>query len=446
MTPCVTVIGGGLAGCAAAFAARSLGVPVVLREMRPARPSPVHDGGALSYLVCSNSLGSNRPETAPGLLKAEMRALGVRSLEIAESVAVPAGQALAVDRDLFAERVEAALAADPGILIVRGEVRAWPHSESSDAADAGATVIATGPVTSPEFEAAIRARFDLDLYFFDAVAPIVSADSLDRTRIYEASRNDRGTPDYLNAPMNKEEYLAFHAALLAAEVVPVSEMDRLIFFESCLPVEELARRGVDTLCFGPMKPVGLRDPAHPEAKRAHAVVQLRRENAAGDCYNLVGFQTRLKFGEQKRVFSMIPGMENAEFLRYGVMHKNLYVYSPGVLDPDLSVRGEAGTFLAGQLIGIEGYTEAIATGHLAGLNAARRILGKPPLVLPRETVLGALVGYITDPATPKKSFQPMNVNFGLLPPPPRKKDKRAHREAYHVRSTELVRRTLLAPA
>ena len=402
----VTVIGAGLAGCEAAAKLSSLGFRVVLREMKPEKYSPAHKSENFAELVCSNSLKAMRLESAAGLLKEEMRRLGSLVMEAAEKTSVAAGGALAVDRDLFSEYITDKIRSDPNIEVVTGEVTELPES--------GAVIVATGPLTSDALAENLRERFGGTLSFYDAVAPIVTADSLDWDRVFLGARYDRGDADYVNCPMERDEYDAFYDALVSAERAPLHEFDNADpkVYEGCMPVEIMASRGRDTLRFGPLRPVGLSDPK--TGRRPWANVQLRRENAAGTLYNLVGFQTNLKFGEQKRVFSMIPGLENAEFVRYGVMHRDTFMDSPRLLDRNLSLKSEPRLFFAGQFTGVEGYTESAATGILAGINAARYLSGEAPLILPETTMLGALVGYITDESV--SNFQPMGANMGILPP------------------------------
>ena len=402
----VTVIGAGLAGCEAAAKLSSLGFRVVLREMKPEKYSPAHKSENFAELVCSNSLKAMRLESAAGLLKEEMRRLGSLVMEAAEKTSVAAGGALAVDRDLFSEYITDKIRSAPNIEVVTGEVTELPES--------GAVIVATGPLTSDALAENLRERFGGTLSFYDAVAPIVTADSLDWDRVFLGARYDRGDADYVNCPMERDEYDAFYDALVSAERAPLHEFDSADpkVYEGCMPVEIMASRGRDTLRFGPLRPVGLSDPK--TGRRPWANVQLRLENAAGTLYNLVGFQTNLKFGEQKRVFSMIPGLENAEFVRYGVMHRDTFMDSPRLLDRNLSLKSEPRLFFAGQFTGVEGYTESAATGILAGINAARYLCGEAPLILPETTMLGALVGYITDESV--SNFQPMGANMGILPP------------------------------
>ncbi len=400
------MVGGGLAGSEAAWALAERGVAVTLDEMRPVRMTAAHRTDRFAELVCSNSFKSLELTNAHGLLKAEMRRLGSIVLEAAESARVPGGAALAVDRAAFAAAVHARVTVHPNITVVRGEVTELPASPA---------VIATGPLTSDALAAAIARRLDAaSLAFFDAIAPIVAADSLDHGRLFRASRYGKGGgDDYLNAPLPEPEYEAFVAALRSGEQhQPHHEFDRTPYFEGCLPVEEMAARGRDVLRFGPMKPVGLRDPR--TGREPFAVVQLRQEDRAGQMWNLVGFQTRLKIPEQQRVFRMIPGLGAAEFLRYGSIHRNAYINSPRALTAHLSARDDARLLFAGQLTGVEGYTESAATGILAGINLARMLAGEEPVVPPPTTMLGALYRYVhtADP----DHFQPMNANFGLLEP------------------------------
>jgi methylenetetrahydrofolate--tRNA-(uracil-5-)-methyltransferase len=416
----VTVVGGGLAGSEAAWQIARRGVAVRLYEMRPARQTAAHRTGHLAELVCSNSLKSLALSSAHGLLKEEMRRLGSVILDCALEHRVPAGQALAVDRDAFAEAVTRTLEAEPGITLVREEVPEIPPE--------GIVILAVGPLVSERLARSIAELTGKDyLYFFDAIAPVVLADSVDRSVVFAASRYGKGEgDDYLNCPMGREEYDRFLEAVLTAELAPVHAVDETPFFEGCLPIEEMARRGRDTLRFGPMKPVGLTDPR--TGRRAHAVVQLRQDNLAAEHYSMVGFQTRLRWPDQKRVFRLIPGMERAEFVRLGQVHRNCYINAPTVLGPDLQARGRPGLFFAGQISGVEGYTESAATGLLAGINAARLARGESTCTLPAETMLGALCRYIS--LAESVSYQPTNAAFGLLPEPPgvrRKKDRRLAR-------------------
>ena len=412
----VSVIGAGLAGCEAAFALAERGIRVRLFEMKPAKKSPAPKSDLFAELVCSNSLKAKREDSAAGLLKAEMRKLGSVCLTAADECAVAAGGALAVDRERFSSMITDRIRSHPNIEIISECVRTLPGE--------GICIVATGPLTDDTLAADIAARLGSRyLSFYDAAAPIVSGDSIDMESAFFASRYGKGEgDDYINCPLNKEEYERFWKELTAAERAPLKEFDQpLTVYEGCMPIEILAARGEDSIRFGPMKPVGLTDPH--TGHRPWAVVQLRRENAAGTMYNLVGFQTNLKFPEQKRVFSLIPALKNAEFLRYGVMHRNSFIDSPRLLNPDLSLRADRRLYFAGQLSGVEGYMESAASGILAGINAANALSGQSPLMLPDTTMLGALVGYITNPNTER--LQPMGANFGLLPPlDARIKDKR----------------------
>jgi methylenetetrahydrofolate--tRNA-(uracil-5-)-methyltransferase len=416
MTAPVTVVGGGLAGAEAAGQCARLGVPVELYEMRPAKMTPAHRTGALAELVCSNSFKSDEEGTAPALLKEEMRRLGSLTLEAAAAFRVPAGTALAVDRNRFAEAVSAALSENARVRITRAEVAAFPPPPG---------VVATGPLSSAAITRELAAAVGSDnLYFFDAISPIVAAESVDPEKSFVADRYGKGKGAYVNCPLVRDEYRAFVRELGAAETVPVRHFERNLFFEGCLPLEELARRGEDALRFGPMKPVGLVDPR--TGKRPYALAQLRPEDEGGAALGLVGFQTRLKQGEQRRVFRMIPALRAAEFFRYGAAHRNTYICSPLALEPTLEFKTRRGVFLAGQLTGVEGYMEAAATGIIAGMNAARLRLGLPPVYPPAETAIGALVRYVST-ASPS-AFAPMNVNFGLFPPLAAKKKAERHRE------------------
>jgi methylenetetrahydrofolate--tRNA-(uracil-5-)-methyltransferase len=400
------VIGGGLAGPEAALVAARMGVEVDLYEMRPVQSTPAHQTADFGELVCSNSLKSESENTAPWLLKQEMRRAGSPLLECADASAVPAGHALAVDRVEFSRLIGERIAAEPRIRVHRGEVtRLEPEG--------GITIVASGPLTSSGLsQEIVRLTGSDHLSFYDSISPIVDADSIDREKVYFAARYDKGSADYINCPMTQAEYEAFHAALMTAESVEAKEWEKLEYFEGCLPIEELARRGKDTLRFGPMKPVGLRDPR--TGKMPWAVVQLRCENLRADSYNLVGFQNHMKYGEQARIFRMIPGLENAKFLRYGQIHRNTYINAPRVLTETLQMRQFPGIFFAGQISGVEGYTESIATGMLAGIYGASVVLGHTPEPVPRGTALGSLVHYITQ-ADPKR-FQPANITFDLLEP------------------------------
>ena len=404
--PNVTVVGGGLAGSEAAWQAAERGLSVTIVEMRPQRMTPAHISDRLAELVCSNSLGSDLPDRAGGLLKAELRKLGSLVLACAEETRVPAGGALAVDREQFAALVTQRIESHPRIQLVRREQKSIPQVPA---------VIATGPLTSDALADALAGLTGQEhLYFYDAIAPIVELGSIDMTVAFRASRYGRGDADYINCPLDKEEYDRFVDALVSAERIPLRsfESEDSRFFEGCLPVEVLAARGHESLAFGPMRPVGLPDPR--TGQRPHAVVQLRQDNLAGTFYNMVGFQTNLRYGEQERVFRMIPGLEAASFVRCGQMHRNTFVNAPLVLEPTMELRTHPGLYMAGQIAGVEGYVGSIASGWLAGTNVARKILGEPPAVLPVTTMLGALCHYVSR-AEPDK-FQPMKANFGLLPP------------------------------
>jgi methylenetetrahydrofolate--tRNA-(uracil-5-)-methyltransferase len=423
MPESVTVVGGGLAGSEAAWQIAGRGVPVRLYEMRPASPTPVHKSGRLAELVCSNSLKSLELSTAHGLLKEEMTRLGSLIIECASANRVPAGAALAVDRDRFAQAVTDRVEAHPLITVVREEVVEIP--------DGGIAVLAVGPLVSEKLAASIAAFTGQDyLYFFDAIAPVVDADSIDRSIVFASSRYGKGGgEDYLNCPMERREYEGFVDELLAGEKAPVHDIDKTPFFEGCLPIEEMARRGRDTLAFGPMKPVGLTDPR--TGKRPHAVVQLRQDNLAAEHFSMVGFQTQLRWPEQKRVFRMIPGLADAKFVRLGQIHRNCYINAPTILDATLQTRERAELLFAGQISGVEGYTESAATGLLAGINAARLAVGRPALALPEATMLGGLCGYLSN--TLAEGYQPTNAAFGLLPDVKtrirRKRDRRLARSA-----------------
>ncbi|MGI6082766.1 MAG: FADH(2)-oxidizing methylenetetrahydrofolate--tRNA-(uracil(54)-C(5))-methyltransferase TrmFO [Limnochordia bacterium] len=422
----LTVIGGGLAGTEAAWQAANQGVDVVIYEMRPVESTPAHATAQLAELVCSNSLGGNFLTSASGLLKEEMRRLGSLLMTVADETAVPAGGALAVDRNAFSGLVSERIAAHPRITVVREPVNTIPE---------GLCIIATGPLTSSKLAEEIqRLTGAHDLYFYDAAAPIVTSESLDNDRGFWAGRYGKGGDDYFNCPMTKEEYLRFWEALVHAERHEGHIDEPLRFFEGCMPIEELASRGVDTLRFGPLRPVGLVDPATDW--RPYAVVQLRKENREGSLLNLVGFQTRLKWGEQRRVFRMIPALANAEFVRYGVMHRNTFLNAPRVLRPTYQWRQRDTLFFAGQITGVEGYVESAGSGLIAGRNAALLAKGKSPQTLPPETMLGALVEYITS-ADPRH-FQPMNANFGLLPPGITVKDRAQRKQLLAERALKAL--------
>ena len=411
MTAPITIVGAGLAGCEAAYQLARRGIAVTLFEMRPVRSTPAHQTANFAELVCSNSLKSASPNTAPWLLKEEMRRGGSLLLRVAEETAVPAGHALAVDRDIFSRRVTEAIEREPLVTIRREEVTAIDEKS-------GISIVATGPLTSDALGREIARLSGNDhLYFYDSISPIVEADSIDMDRVYLAARYDKGSADYINCPMSREEYDRFYDALIAAQSVEQHDWEipkdgKLNYFESCLPIEEIARRGRDTLRFGPMKPVGLIDPR--SGRQPWAVVQLRQENLRADSYNIVGFQNHLRYGEQARVLRLIPGLENARFLRYGQIHRNTYINAPVLLEPTLQMRAHPRVLFAGQICGVEGYVESMAMGQLAGMIAARMAREEefdPP---PRASAFGSLVHYITH-ASPK-NFQPANITFDLLPP------------------------------
>ena len=401
----VRIIGGGLAGAEAAWQLARRGVAVELYEMRPQRSTEAHAGNHLGELVCSNSLRSDLLSAPAGLLKAEMRRLDSVIVRCAEQHRVPAGSALAVDRDAFSAGLTEIVQGLPDVRIIREEVREIP--------DEGVVVVATGPLTSPALSRQLTAALGEEhLYFYDAISPIVTADSIDMELAFRAARYGKGGDDYLNLPLTREEYYRFVDALRAAERVPTHAFERFVAFAGCMPIEEMADRGKDTLSFGPMRAVGLIDPR--SRKRPHAVVQLRQENRARTLYNLVGFQTKMTYPEQRRVFALIPGLAKAEFVRLGSMHRNTFINAPLHLEPTLQWRRRSTLFFAGQMTGVEGYIESAATGMLAGINAARLLAGDDPVVPPITTALGSLLAYITD--SERKQFQPMNVNFGLIPP------------------------------
>jgi methylenetetrahydrofolate--tRNA-(uracil-5-)-methyltransferase len=403
--PRVTIIGGGLAGSEAAWQAAQRGVKVRLYEMRPSRPTPAHQTSNLAEIVCSNSLKTDEPGTAPFLLKEELRRGGSLLIEVAHENAVPAGSALAVDRERFAEAVTRRIASHPNIEIVREELQTIPPE--------GPVVIATGPLTSPALtEEVTRLTGAGQLYFYDAISPVVDAETINLDVAFRAARYGKGGDDYLNCPFDEEEYARFYDALLEAESVPLHEFEKTTYFEACLPIEELARRGRDTLRYGPMKPVGLRDPRTD--RQPFAVVQLRQENLMADSYNLVGFQNHLRFGEQKRVLRLIPGLEQAQVIRFGQIHRNTFICAPAVLKETLQMRAHPRVLFAGQISGVEGYIEAMATGFMAGVHAVELARGRAPQPPPRRTAMGSLTNYIANADT--KNFQPMNITFALLPP------------------------------
>ncbi len=400
----VQIVGGGLAGCEAAWQLARSGVEVDLYEMRPVRGTEAHHTDKLAELVCSNSFRNASLETAVGLLKEEMRRLDSLIMRVADGCQVPAGAALAVDRELFAEAVTREIERMPGVHLRREEVTEVPE---------GLCIIATGPLTSaPLGQSLQRVLGSRYLYFYDAIAPIVTSDSIDMDIAYKASRYGKGGEDYINCPLNREQYYGFVQAVQTAQKVATKDFERCIYFEGCMPIEEMARRGPDTLAFGPMRPVGLLDPR--TGRRPCAVVQLRQDDAEGRLFNMVGFQTKMKFPEQRRVFRMIPGLERAEFVRLGSLHRNTFINAPSLLMPTLQVLSRRRLFVAGQLVGVEGYVESAATGMLAGLNCGRLLAGETPMVPPRTTALGSLLGYVTQRG--KRDFQPMNANYGLFPP------------------------------
>jgi len=429
----LVIIGGGLAGTEAAWQAAKAGLKVQLFEMRPNRQTPAHTTDRLAELVCSNSLGSFLVNKAPGLLKAEMRGLGSLILDCAEKAAVPAGSSLAVDRDIFADQVTRQIEANPNIDLRREEMTTVPDQP---------VIIASGPLTSLSLVGQLQQLSGQEhLYFYDAVSPIVHAESIDMGAAFRQSRYDLGEEqegDYINCPMSESEYNRFHEALLAADTITLKQFEKEDphFFEGCMPVEILAGRGFKALAFGPMRPVGLLNPH--TGKRPFAVVQLRQDDLAGTLYNIVGFQTNLKWGEQRKVLRLIPGLESAEFLRYGMMHRNTYINSPRLLHPTMQFRSRADLFFAGQITGVEGYVGNAGTGLVAGLNAGRLLKGKPPVIFPTNTMLGALCHYVTHAGA--KDFQPMKANFGLFQPPPLKMAKRDRYSWYSERALTSLRR------
>ena len=424
----VTVIGAGLAGSEAAWQLAQRGIDVTLREMKPEKKTPAHETEYFAELCCSNSLRSDQLENAVGLLKEELRRLGSLILQCADATRVEAGGALAVDRHGFAHMVTEQIRSHPHITVVPGEVTEIPEGE---------VVIASGPLTSDALAERLQDLLGADtaLHFYDAAAPLVTAESVDMDRAWFGSRYDRGTADYVNCPMTEEEYDAFWKELTTAQEAPVHGFEDKMVFEGCMPVEVMARRGHDTLCYGPLKPRGLKDPR--TGKEPYAVVQLRRDNADGTVYNLVGFQTHLKFPEQRRVFSMIPALHDAEFLRYGVMHRNTFLNSPRLLDRYYRLKSEPRISFAGQMTGVEGYVESAASGFLVGVETARRLAGKPPVDFPRETAIGALGLYVSNPSV--TVFQPMNINFGIMPPlDHRVKGKRNKNAELSARSLAII--------
>lgn len=416
--PMITVIGAGLAGSEAAWQLAERGIKVTLYEMRPHVTSPAHHTDGFAELVCSNSLRAGNIENAVGLLKEEMRRLGSLIMTCADATAVPAGGALAVDRHRFSQMVTEKVSNHPNITVKREELKEIPQE--------GTVIVATGPLTSPALSEAIKELTGTgDFYFYDAAAPIVTAESLNYDKVFAASRYDKGDADYLNCPMTKEEYEAFWNALTTAEAVQPKDFEKEIYFEGCMPVEIMASRGIDTLRFGPLKPVGLVDKR--TGVESYAVVQLRKENKEATMFNLVGFQTHLKWGEQKRVFGMIPGLEKAEFVRYGVMHRNTYLNSPSLLAPTFALKADSRLYFAGQMTGVEGYLESAASGFMAGVQAARALAGEAPIDFPRTTALGGLAHYVSE--YEGSDFQPMNINFGIMEPWPGKIRKKKEKNA-----------------
>jgi methylenetetrahydrofolate--tRNA-(uracil-5-)-methyltransferase len=428
MEPVVTVIGAGLAGSEAAWQIASYGVRVKLYEMRPSRKTPAHHTDKFAELVCSNSLRANGLTNAVGVLKEEMRILRSLIIGAADLHAVPAGGALAVDRDAFSQEVTRRLKNHPLVETITEEITEIPD---------GTVVIATGPLTSPQLSEQIRTLTgEQYFYFYDAAAPIIEKDSIQMDKVYLASRYDKGEAAYLNCPLTEPQFDLFYEQLIQAETAPIKDFEKEIFFEGCMPIEVMAKRGKKTLLFGPMKPVGLIDPR--TGKRPYAVVQLRQDNTAGTLFNMVGFQTHLKWGEQKRVFALIPGLEQAEIIRFGVMHRNTFINSPKLLHPTYQYRGRENLFFAGQMTGVEGYVESAASGLIAGLNAARFALGQQTFVLPKESALGSMCHYIT--TADANHFQPMNANFGLFPPLQQSiRDKKQKNEAIANRALDHIR-------
>lgn len=427
----INVIGGGLAGCETAYQISKRGIKVKLYEMKPIKYSPAHSNSDFAEIVCSNSFKSNLLTNACGLLKQELRMMDSLLIRIADENSVPAGQALAVDREAFSRKVTEYIENSENIEVIKKEVIDIPDDEI--------TVIATGPLTSDIlFEKISEMVGNNELHFYDAAAPIIEKSSIDMNIAFIGDRYGKGDADYINLPMNKEEYESFWNELVNAEVVELHSFEKREIFEGCMPVEVMAKRGIDTLRYGPLKPVGFDDPR--TGKRPYALVQLRQDNSVGTLFNMVGFQTNLKFGEQKRVFSMIPGLKNAEFVKYGVMHRNTYINSTKVLDNNYQMKNHKNVFFAGQITGVEGYVESIASGLLAGINAVNYFLGKEKLVFPVETMIGALTDYIS---TPNEKFQPMNANFGILPKlPERIRDKQERYKKLSERSIETMRKIL----
>lgn len=427
MEQTVNVIGAGLAGSEAAYQIAERGIKVHLYEMRPVKQTPAHHTDQFAELVCSNSLRANGLTNAVGVLKEEMRKLNSVIISAADDCAVPAGGALAVDRHEFAAKVTERVKNHPNVTVFHEEVTEIPE---------GITVIATGPLTSPALSEKLKQLTGQDyLYFYDAAAPIIEKDSIDMNKVYLKSRYDKGEAAYLNCPMTEEEFDRFYEALISAETVPLKEFEKEIFFEGCMPIEVLAKRGKKTMLFGPMKPVGLEDPK--TGKRPYAVVQLRQDDAAGTLYNIVGFQTHLKWGPQKEVMRLIPGLEQAEIIRYGVMHRNTFINSPKALKPTYQLKDQERLLFAGQMTGVEGYVESAASGLMAGINAARLAKGEEPLVAPAETSIGSMARYIT--TANEKNFQPMNANFGLYPELPVKiRNKKERYEAHATRALDKI--------
>lgn len=427
MVKTVNVIGAGLAGSEAAWQLAQAGVPVDLYEMRPVQSTPAHQTEKFAELVCSNSLRGNSLTNAVGVLKEEMRRLNSVIIHSADETAVPAGGALAVDREGFSALITEKVKGHPLVTVHNEEITKLPE---------GITIVATGPLTSEALAEEIASfNGSHGFYFYDAAAPIIDGTTIDREKVYLKSRYDKGEAAYLNCAMNEEEFMAFYEALISAEVAELKTFEKEKFFEGCMPIEVMAKRGIKTMLFGPMKPVGLEDPK--TGKRPYAVIQLRQDNAAASMYNMVGFQTHLKWGEQKRVFRMIPGLENAEFLRYGVMHRNSFMNSPELLLPTYQSRNREDLFFAGQMTGVEGYVESAGSGLIAGMNAARLAKGEPLLEFPQETALGAMAYYITH--AEGKHFQPMNANFGLFPSlPERIKDKKLRYETLAQRALDAL--------
>jgi len=426
----VNIIGGGLAGSEAAWQLAQRGVKVKLYEMRPDKLTPAHHTEYLAELVCSNSFRSNQLENAAGLLKEEMRQLGSIIIESADNNRVPAGGALAVDRESFAREITNKISSHENIQLIIEEVEVIPHDEF--------VIIATGPLTSEKLTDSIREMLNADyLYFYDAAAPIITSESIDMEVVFKASRYGKGGAHYLNCPMDEYEYNRFWIELINAEVSPLKKFENMKVFEGCMPVEVMAHRGRDTLLYGPLKPVGLINPR--TGKQAYAVVQLRQDNLEGTLYNMVGFQTNLKWGEQKKVFSLIPGLENAEFVRYGVMHRNTYINSPDVLKSTLQLRSNPGIFFAGQITGVEGYIESAASGLVAGINTYLVQNGKSPIIFPKETAIGSLLNYISTGSV--SDFQPMHVNYGILPPlEKRVRNKRERNKMLSARALDTLKK------